>query len=156
MHRGYSPRRGGDRASPYLGPDAGVRGAPMQLGIDPVIGGRSKDDLADRRGMIEHEPELAPELACVEFTCAAQRDLLADGEQQLDPHLGESRRGRQPPGEPERHRDRRLVVRPEDPLTRVLPAFVHEYGLDRRRQRHGVQVSADQHAVGPAPGHPGQ
>ena len=83
-----------DRAAAVLGPDPGVGGAAVELRDDPVVGGRGDDDLADRRGVVEHVAEPAAQQADVERLRPAERDLLADREQQLDPDRGRLTRGR--------------------------------------------------------------
>ena len=75
---------GDDRAAPRLRAHPGVGGAAAQFGDDPVVGGRRDDDLADRGGVVEHVAERALQPRGVELARAAQRDLLAHGEQDLD------------------------------------------------------------------------
>ena len=92
-HRGDRARGGDDRAAPVLGADAGVRGA--RRGTRRRCGsrcGEASDDLADRRGVVEDVAEAAAQRADVERLGARQRDLLADGEQQLDGRRAAARR----------------------------------------------------------------
>ena len=59
-------RRRDDRAAAVLRPDAGVRRLPVEVRLDPVVGGRRHDQLADRRRVVEHEAEVGPQAAAVE------------------------------------------------------------------------------------------
>ncbi len=112
--RGDRAGGGEDRAATLLGADAGVRGGAVEVGLDAEVRGRVDDHLADRRGVVEHVAELARRRRCVERARAGQRDLLADGEQQLEvdrracaAHVARER---------EQHGDGGLVVGAEDRL----------------------------------------
>ena len=91
-HRRDRARGGEDRAAAVLGPDAGVRRAPVELRPKPVQGGRGDDDLADRRRVVEHVAESRAQARAVEGLRAAQRVLLGDREQQLEPDRRRLRR----------------------------------------------------------------
>jgi len=109
--RDRGDRAGGglDGAAPVLGTDACVRGLPVEGGLDAEIGRRRHDHLADRRRVIQDVAELGPKLRHVELLGTCQRVLLGDGEEQLDPDGRPL--DRDPVGDREHHRDRRLVVR---------------------------------------------
>src|SRR5581483_4146426 len=51
------------------------------------------------------------------------------------------------PRQLKQHRHRRLVVGTEYPVVRVLPAVIHEYGLDRSQGWDGVQMRAQQNTL---------
>src|SRR5204862_223806 len=101
----------------------------VERGLDAVVGRRGDDDLADRRGVVEHVAEVGPQLTDVERLGARQRVLLGDREQQLDA----DRRAldRDPVRQREHHRDRGLVVGAEDRLVAVGPAALLADRLDR-------------------------
>jgi hypothetical protein len=65
-HRGDRASGGSDRAAPIFGSDASVRRASLELGDQAVVGRRSKRDLTDRRGVIEHVAEPTREPTHVE------------------------------------------------------------------------------------------
>ena len=73
-----------DRRAALLGPQAGVRGFAVELGLDAIDRGRRGDELADRRRVVEHVPELRPQLRGVEALGPEQPDLLSHGEQELE------------------------------------------------------------------------
>ena len=58
LDRRDRPRGGDDRVVARLGADPGVGGLAAEVGLEPVVGGRRDHELADRRGVVEHEAEL--------------------------------------------------------------------------------------------------
>ncbi len=113
--------------------------------------------------MVEGEAKTALDPAEIEVLGSVQARLLGDREEQLERHRRLPTVLGQQPGQLEHRRDRRLVVGPEDAIGRVLPATVAAHRLEQRRQRHGVQMRAEQqrlwatlHAVGATPRDPGQ
>jgi hypothetical protein len=110
--------------------------------------------IARAAATIAHVPEPAVEPADVERARPEQRDLLAHREQQLEPDLGGLPRAGDPPRQLEDDRHSGFVVGAENPVVRVLPTPVDAHGLDRRGQRHRIQVRAQQNAVGPDAGDP--
>ena len=125
-----------------LGRDAGVRGAADERRLDAVQRGRgAHDDAADRAGVVVDEAEAGAERRRVEGGRAAQADLLAGREHQLDAGV------RAPSATTRRmassmHRDGRLVVAAEDGRVAVGQLAVDQLDLDRPGHRHGVEVGA--------------
>ena len=103
-----------------------MRGRAVERRLDAEMCRRVDDHLADRRGVVEDEAEVAAQARGVERARAGERDLLADGEQQLDvdrrtlaAHVARER---------QHHGDRGLVVGAEDAVVRVLPAVSSSTG----------------------------
>jgi hypothetical protein len=150
-HRGDRVGGRDDRAAPVLRSDAGVRGATAEVRLEPVVGRRGDDDLADRARVVEDVAERRAQRRRVERLGAGQRVLLADREQQLDADRQAVDHGA--PRERQQDRHRGLVVGAQDGVACALPAVVHEHGLDDAVVRHGVEVGAEQHrAAGVAAG----
>ena len=131
-HVGDRVCRGNDRVHALLGLESCVGGLAADLGIDAHLRGRGRDDLAERRGVIEDVAEAAAADGCTSKSPGTvEARLLGNGEQQLDAQLRSRVVRRQQPRQLEHRRDRRLVVGSEDPLVGVLPAAVATDRLDR-------------------------
>src|ERR1700733_709868 len=110
--------------------------------LDTKVGGRGDHDLTDGRCMVEDEAKVAVQQGCVKRACTGERDLLADGEQQLDVH-------RRPlashvASKRQQHSYGCLVVGTQNAVVGVLPHAIHEYRLDGCLQRDGVEVRTQQ------------
>ena len=109
---------------------------PWNARLEAVVGGRGDDQLADREAWSNTKPNSAAQPPAVERLGAAQRELLARGEQQLQAHrrrLPGRGGGRRPGWWPPRP----CCRRPGWPRggSSAPRAPLH---LDRRVQRHGV------------------
>ena len=136
------PRGGVDGAAPGLGREARVGGAPDEGRDDLVQRRRRGHHVPDGAGVVVDEAEAALQDRRVERGRAAQPDLLARGEEQLDARVGELLVA-DAAHRLEHHGDGGLVVAAEDRRVAVREVPVDELDLDRPGHRHGVEVGAE-------------
>ncbi len=139
--------RGGDRAAALLGLDPGVGLDPGEVGANLLLGRGGDDHLADRPGVVEHEPDLGAQLRGVEGFRPPQPLLLGHGQHQLDPDRRRLRPRRRPGHQLHEDCHRRLVVGAEDGLAAAAEnAFVLDH-LDQTPMGNGVEVGAEHHPL---------
>ena len=105
---------------------------------------RAEDDAADRGGLVVHVADAGVQPLLVEGGGPEQADLLFRREEQLDAPM-RSVLGEHTACTLEHRRDGRFVVGPENRAGSVSDhSVVVDHGLDRRRGRHGVEMSAQE------------
>ena len=134
-HRGDRVRGRDDRVAAALGPQPGVRRDTVELGDRG--GNRWARRRRSRRAALRcrrSQPSVLRSRPASNSFAPAQRDLLADGEEQLHAGSGRVREASRSASDQHRgHRD--FVVGTEDRLPRALPRTLAHDRLDRTGER---------------------